>query len=287
MTMPADDPIVQQLIERGLLATGGNIRPIPFANNGVASNAAANANTASSSGNGVTRNADGTYNVTDNNGNEQTVDPRQAAEQLGEDPNSDLSWLAAMIAGATGAYVGSNLRRGKPVDPLAPLDDPKQITGMSGVEYDTRGTGLAARGDDIIDGEYSVVEPKGVAPRDEKALPDTQKRLVGPTAQELAKRRASARNVATGEQSRVSLPDEFADFTPEELARARMIAEQLVMRRQGGNVRAYNPNAKGVGPQHKPTSPGRRTETVDQMMGNVARILRDQKAIRSLQKVVR
>lgn len=281
-----DDPVVQQLINRGLLATGGNIRPIPFDN---ASASGTDSSLApSSAANGVTRNADGTYNVTDENGNEQTLDVRDAAKQLGEDPNSDLSWLAAMIAGASGAAVGMALG-GRKRDPLAPLDDPKQIGGTVGVEPDTRGGGSAIvpRTDDIIDGEFSVVEPKGVAARDEKALPQQQKRLIGPTTAELAKRRAAARSSTTGEASRITLPDEFADLTPEELQKARTITEQLIMRRQRGNVRAYKPGVKGVGPQHLPTSPGRATETEADMLGHVVRAIRDAKVIRNLSRVAR
>lgn len=284
-----NDPIVQQLIERGLLATGGNIRPIPFGGNAASDAVGGNVSPSSASANGVTRNADGTYNVVDENGNEQTVDVTPVAQELGEDVSSDLSWLAAALAGGSGALIANALarRRQGNVDPLAPLDDPKQIGGMVGVEPDVRGSSLATVDDGIIDGEYSVVEPEGIAARDQKALPAPQEKLGGATAKQLAERKAAARASQGTEVSRIALPDALSDLSPEELAQARAITEQLIMRRQRGNVRAFNPNAKGVGPQHLPTSPGRKTETIDQMMGHVVRALRDAKTVRGLSKVVK
>lgn len=282
-----NDPIVQQLIERGLLATGGNIRPIPFGG-AQAGNGSANQMPPSPEGAPVaTPNGDGTYTVDDGTGNPQTIDPRDVAQQLGEDPNSDLSWLAAAIAGASGALIGSQFGRRKPnapADPLAPLPE--------------NAGSLPNGADDIIEGEFTVLDdPKqiGVEP---KALPAPPNQLQQQEAAKALTQRKRATNPPqpSAEQSRIRLPDEFSDLTPEELQRARALAEQLVMNRQRGNVQAYHPYRKreartgqprgrGAGPY--PTSPNFQTENPEDIIGNVVRALRDMKALKSLGKVAR
>lgn len=292
-----NDPIVQQLIERGLLATGGNIRAIPFGSNqGVASNAVGSGLSASSGAGGVTRNADGTYNVVDENGNEQVVDVTPVAQELGEDTSSDLSWLAAAIAGGSGALIGQALaRRRKGVDPLAPLDDPKQLGGTVGVERDTspRGSSIVPVADDIIDGEFRVVEPESIATRNQKALSAPQAKVSGATTKQLAERKVKEGATQASEISRIALPDEFSDLSPEELAKARNITQELIKRRQKGNVSAYSPtrertlSGKPRGRGGLPTSPNFATETEADLLGHVVRALRDAKTVRSLSRVAR
>lgn len=281
MPQTPDDPIVEALRQRGLLATGGNIRMIPFGN---ADGAATVPSPDVQNGSGITDNGDGTVTTTDIAGNPVTfnpkaIDPKNAPNLSPEQWN----WLAPLIAGASGALIGEALGRRRngrvqqivePADPLAPL--PEEIVEGEFAEVPQQKQLSGPRNQTTFDkiGPGEAAQP---LPKPQVKLPQ------GETAKSIAARKLQKAPVT--EQSRVSLPDEFTDMTEEEYKTARALAEKMVMARQGGNVRSFNPNAKGVGPQHKPTSPGRATERVDDMIGNVVRVLRDQKALKSLSKV--
>lgn len=265
--------IVEELRRRGLLATGGNIRALPFAESEAIGTGNAATSSPASSGGSVTQNQDGTVNATDLNGNPVVVDPNTLSPQDADGLSDDsISGLLPYVAGGVASYLAYKLFQRSGKKSPAPGNPP--VNGGTVVANDP----LAPLPDDIIEGEFTPVDEKQLS-SPPKQIKGPANRLTSDTADAIAERRSGP------PKPTIAMPDEFADFTPEELARARAIAESLVMRRQKGNVRAYGPKGKGT-TGNLPTSKGRKTETVDEMMGNVARILRDQKALQALRKAV-
>lgn len=285
----ADSNIAEELRQRGLLATGGNIRLMPFAGTANANGVTA-APSSSDSGNTLQPNPDGTLTVPDATGNPVTVDPKSTTpEELQQLPDESVNRLMPFLTGALGAATALYLAKRNGATPTTGSETGDMVAARN-----------APVGDDIINGEFTEVPPNAALNDSAVAGALTeQKKLSGPanrveamgspakyiTSQDIARQKAGSTTTAPSGPT-VQLADEFTDFAPEELATARAIAQRLVDERRVGNQR-YQKGKTGVGKPAKPTSRGRLTESVDEMMGVVAKVLRDQKALRSLGKVAR
>lgn len=293
MPQTANPSIADELRKRGLLATGGMHRLAPMTgDSNLGSGNAVNTLPASRTGS-ITQNEDGTLNAADINGNPVVVDPNNITPEQADSLSDDsLNGLLPFLTGVAGGVLAERLLRkrgtkgnGAAVD--VPVVEGEVIEGKQRIP-----------GNHIIEGEFTEIDPvksgpnrlAGAKPVKQLTGPTTNSnqlsapanRLEGTTAKALAARRLG--KAQPTEQSRIIAADEFSDFTPEELAKARSIAEELVRRRERGNVKAFNPNRKFARTGGLPTSRGNKTETVDEMMGNVVRVLRDQKALQALRK---
>lgn len=273
MPQPASQlDLMQALINRGLLATGGNIRSLPFADG---SSAPSDANGAGAGGS-----ADGASSVPRPEGpspvldaNNQLVDPN-----TGKPPSNADDWWKYLVAGAgiAGGAALANLIRNKMKGSKVPTVEGEVIDPLS--------PAATSADDVIINGEYSDV-PNAMVGAPPKGLPSPDASVAGPPtpAQVLAERKLGVRNrpnanpVATSDSSVVRTGDALADIDPAELERAREITKQLIANRMSGNAqRAGGTNLRRK--YDKPTGPVAPEEGI---LNTVIRLMRENGALRS------
>lgn len=269
---PNVDPMVQALIERGLLATGGNIRNMPFADpSGLANgNAASSSPPVPTATGGTSVRPSGPTPVMD--ANKQLVDPTTGAPL---DPQLANEWLKYLVAGAAvgGGYALTDAIRDKFAKGRIPTVEGEVVNDPLGA--------LPNSADDaIISGEYSDVAPAQLeSPR--KALTNGSTETGSETAKAIAERKGPTRKITRGNSRVISSADSLSDLSPEELQQAKDLTAQLVANRTAGNkARAKQSNLNRRG--------GRPTGPTDEegLLNTVVRIMRENGAIRSLAKAV-
>ena len=274
-----DAELMKELLrQRGLLATGGNIRALPFADGPVVPNANGNEAAPGDNAGSVPR-PEGMTPVVDENDN--LVDPSTGMPLSPEIANDWWKYLLGGAGIAGGAVLADMLRRrmgkgkvptieGETLDPLAPTPE-----GAS----------------PIVNGEYTEVNPSrsvaGPQPRstsqaaealagrsNARALPSPPLSLEA--ASELARSKARPNPRATSDTSVVRSSDLYSDLTPEELARAKEITKQLVANRVKGN-KARAKQSKFSSRAVLPTG-----DTDEKsLLNTVVRLLRENGALRS------
>lgn len=284
--------IEEALRQRGLLATGGNIRLSPFVSPTVAASTSPTslgAGNGSATANALSANGGGGITVADANGQPVVIDPA-ATELPANIPDESLVGILPYLAGAAGAAgLAALIRRHlknrgitMPDDPLAP-----NVPDTIGTKGD--GERVVVDGGELVPENGAAVDPTKSRP---KRFPNTQsevKQLTGPkslvedkgtkpkylTSSELAKRRAGARNAgvvgAEGSGPTIAQADAYSDISPEEMKQARTIADALIDQRMKGNMR----RAKGQGIGRK----GYPTGSMDEqgILNNVIRMIRQGK----------
>lgn len=211
------------LQQQGYVPRGNNLALVPFSNPNNASNGSDVTGSAPPSpvtaGN-VASSADGPKNDgTDPIPNEDGTftDPRTGEKVSADDALSIWPWLAAAGAGA-GAYALTRALSNNKADQLA------TETGKGG--------GLVAQGRPVVDGGKLYPQPRDpLAP-----LSETQAAIAERKALPAPSKKNTKPSTITAEQSRIALPDTRADVTPEELAKAKAITQQLIANRTKGNA---------------------------------------------------
>lgn len=274
-----DPSLMEEMLrQRGLIATGGNIRPIPFAGDNVSPPASGSMGVGGAGASGaanIPRPPGATPIVGPNN---TLLDP-STNQPL--DPQSSDSWWKYLLGGA--GVVGGGMaaaallknRKGVPyiegetLDPLAPnaAPDAPPVEG----EYTN-----------VPNSDVPNVEPQRGLPPPATAIEDARTQAQLPeTAKALGARKRATNPSVSSDTSVVRGSDSLSDFTPEEIARARQLAQQLVAERVKGNrARAKQTNLTRRG--GKPTGP---TEE-EGLLNTVIRLLREGGALRSLSKAV-
>lgn len=260
--IPTDPMMIEEeLRKRGLLATGGNIRMSPLATVGASTGTnAPGTGAGSATANALAANGGGGITVADVNGQPVVLDP--AATTLPANiPNESLVGILPYLAGAAGAAgLAALVRRhlsskgiNLPNDELAPgLPD---TLGMKG-----DGERVVVDGGELVPENGAAVDPTKSGPKrfpnnknevaqiegPKNLVTDTGKEPKYLTSRELAKRRATARGAGVvgseGSGPAIAQLDAMDDITPEEMQKARTIAEALIARRTKGNIR----KAKGM-----------------------------------------
>lgn len=258
------------LAQKGLLATGGQFRPVPFdyaaaaAGNGVG----ANGSTPSTNGADAVR-PEGPMPLV---GPDNTLIDPTTQQPLTPEASSDWwKYLLGAAGVAGGVALADALRRrmgsrvslveGEVIDPLGPVP-----VGES----------------EIVPGEFTEVNQPRLtqqpAPLNEPtaatALAERQKQLPSRT-------RPRANPQATSDTSVVRLPDAMNDITPEELANARALARQLVQNRLRGNKQRANTGnlTRRAGP---PTGPA----DEETLLKTIIRLMRESGATRVLPRAI-
>lgn len=269
--MPQVDPaIVDELRRRGLLANSGNLRLVPFNNS--------TAVTPDPSNSGIPANTSAIADVLAANGGVPAVGiaagtpPIQAPNV--NDPNADdMSWLAPLVAGASGAAIGEALGRRRAT--TAPLPSETEVANALAANAGSKGNGqtiyTAGNEDDIIEGEWTEVDPDKAGPN-RLTGPDELKRLEGPTTHNAITRdprkqtrtpkpqdrRAVADAIVARNQrgqandvGTIYTRDAYTDMSPEDLQKANALTDELISRRQRGNARMFK--GQPLGRKHLPT----------------------------------
>lgn len=274
-----DPAVVQELLrQKGLIASGGNIRAIPFAN--ASPRGAAN---------GMVGSADATAPVsgTPNSSGEIAIGPdgEPIVDRSGmpvpvgaTDADVDPSLLPYILGGAAavgGGMIAKHLadryRNRVPTIEGQVIDDGMSKPTMMPSEFE---------------GEYTDVE-------EPRALTDQRTRLIAdgrPTpavaetiAQQRAPRgapqvtapRANSPRTQVNSGRTVVANDAYSDVAPDEMKKVQGIVDELVRNRQVGNA------TKTPGKATHPTGPLNRNAILNSIIG----LLRDQKALKSLQRV--
>lgn len=227
--------IEEELRKRGLLATGGNIRMMPFDN--ATANGASQVSpvlptgATSATANALAANSGGGLTVSDVNGNPIVVDPN-ATTLPANVPDSEWLNIWPAVAGATGAGIGFLIaehfkKRGVNLPATADA-----IPTMEGVVEPNGVPGAA----DIVDGEFTEVAddlqlsspPKKIESGTQKLLQSPQSKL----AETLTQRKIGK---STSNLGTIQAGDSYSDLSSSEMKQAETIADQLVQRRLLGN----------------------------------------------------
>ncbi len=225
--------IEEELRKRGLLATGGNIRMLPFSNPSAAADAtpiASDSGTGSATANALGVSNGGGVTVNDATGNPITVDPN-AAQLPANVPDEEWLNLWPALAGAGGAALAMLIKNhfaGKGVNLPALADEIPTVNAT--LEPD----GVPGS-PNIVDGEFTEVadDPRLAAPQ--KQLSGSQKVLAAPQPKltdALVNKRLGK---STSNLGTIQAGDSYSDLSPEDMKKAQTIADQLVQRRLTGN----------------------------------------------------
>lgn len=232
---PTEQDLVEILKQRGLLATGGNIRSIPFADDASSPSASSDGSAGTTPlSSGAIRPQGATPLIGPNN---TLLDPTTKKPL---DDQSAGDWWKYLLAGAGvagGAALASLLRR-KGAKGSVSADE--AIPTVEG-EVITDPLSPLPAGSNIINGEYSdVVDPTLAGGQKGITGPSTAQVLADRNRQLTARNRPGANPVAESDTSRIRLGDAASEFTPEEIAQARSLAHQLVQNRVKGNAQRAN-----------------------------------------------
>lgn len=287
--IPNDPALVEEMLrQRGLLATGGNIRLMPFGP-GSSSPSELPATTGSATAGALATNANGGAPIVrDLSGNPVALDP-DATQLPANVPDEEWVNILPALAGAAGAGLALLIKnhlakRGitLPDDPLAPN---VPATAKAGTMGD--GDRVVVDGGELVSEGAAEVDPTKAGPKrfpnqSVKALPapaqskiqDTGSPPKYLTSRQLAERRAA--NLPTTETSsgKIQLGDAFTDLSDKEILHAEMIAKQLIERRMAGRKRMLS-GKKGTGKLGLPTS----EIDPEAVFNNVVRMIREGKIV--------
>lgn len=265
--------LLEELLrQRGLLATGGNIRQLPFAASAPANGGDTGSGSALPSASSASRPAGETPVIdADNN----LVNPKTGAK-LDDASTSDWwKYLAAGAGVAGGAALAEMLRRranknriptveGEVIDPLSPLPN--------------------SASDEIINGEYrDAPDTRRIAPPSATVATEPTFPSNGDVAAVAAERKLTARNrpnanpVASSDTSVIRAPDSYSDLSPEEMQRAKELTAELIAARKKGNL-ARSKQSRFSRRAVQPTGP---TEPEEGLLNTVIRLMKQNGALRS------
>ncbi len=296
------DPAVLEALlrQKGLYATGGNIRLSPFATDpNVATNTGAgtppSSSASSATANALSANSGGGLTVPDANGNPVVLDPN-ATQLPANIPDESFINILPALAGAGGAALALLIKNhfaNKGVN-LPAVADPIPTVNAT-LEPDS-----VPSTNPIVDGEFEEVNDprlmKGANDLNtppESPLLQEQRRLPSPpptlddkavdtkpknlTAAALRARKVEGRRkgIVGSEGTGPTLVgnDSYADLTPDEMKQAKTSADSLIDRRMQGRQRRYVQGKTDVGRKGLPTAPIDR----ESALNIVVRAIRDAK----------
>lgn len=308
--LPDDPAVLKELMrQKGLIATGGNYRLLPFEDDAAGSVTSSNGTAPYGSASGATA----PFTATQDG---QIVDPTGAVvatvDETGQisDPALDIgniNWTP-FLAGAAGAAMGWAIadalrKRGKKVDgtPLVegeviPNDpnDPNariprgtvegefsEVDAQRGIPYTNgRAPSGGTAGAVPVDGPTvvgAIAEQRRLSgPRN--ALPDYPSPPNYPSRREIATRRTKNAPNTSRNANPAIVTDALTDVSDEERKVASAIADQLIARRREGNMRRMK-GGKGVGRKGLPTG----STDKDNVVNSIIRTLRQTGALKSMQ----
>lgn len=222
-----DQELLKALLQqKGLLATGGNIRSLPFADESAPTSSASSAGAgvvSPSSGASATRPSGPTPLVKGNT----LIDPQTQQPLDGQLADDWWKYLAAGAgAGAAGYAIYKALRNRQ-----GGADSTPRAEGVPTVEGEVVSDPLAALPDGQVpvEGEYSEVGDTLAARAKQQALPPPQPSLTSRT-------RAKPNPVPANDTSVIRATDAVSDLSPQEMEQAKTLAAQLVANRSKGNA---------------------------------------------------
>ena len=273
-----DPAVIQELLrQKGLLASGGNIRMMPFANSsgmgtanasGGASNASPVSGTPTSPSGDIAVGPDG-QPIVDRNGIPVPV----GATDADVDPNL-LPYIIGAAGAGTGGYLAKHL-----ADRYR-----NRVRGVNGELIDDGMTPEVLPSE--FEGQYTEVNDNAALTdqrtktisSDKPAVAETlaQQRAPKSTAQVTAPKAGTPRTQVTS-GSTIKAKDAYTDVAPDEMKKVQSIVDELVRNRQTGNA------MKKAGRAVEPTGPIGR----EGILNSVIKVLRDNKALKSLTRAAR
>lgn len=308
----ATQPSIQdELAARGLAAYNGNMRFAPATAPAAPTNGAAGASVSPGVRAATQPRSLSMGDVGNAVAQEQDIPPQmqqafqQADEQTGGNGATVVaSLIAAGVLGASAMALYRQYRNrmaggnASGVDPSATVLEP---------DTTSTGRGVATRPENIIDGEFSEVQPAQVGrqrllPSPEAPLPNRGQSAEEPTvARALTEnsRRARARGIGArgttpqpNDISTINAPDEFP-YTEEDVRRANALADELIAQRlrgQGqvarGRARAGAPSAPIYAPRSNEPIANQRPALVNEILRIMQNAARNPGVARAIPRVV-
>jgi hypothetical protein len=284
---PAQLELMKAVLEqRGLLATGGNIRSIPFSGDVPASSpdsdVSANGSIPSANGAGAARPPGATPLVQGN----QLVDPTTKQPIEGSLADDWWKYLLAGAGVAGGVGLASILRRRKGGAPEVGVED---IPTVEGETIDPLAP--AARPEHIVNGEFDEVRPTAhvgntkflEAPSGDKIMADSAANILAARNKQIEARNMPRANpTAQSDTSVVRLPDAANDIDPQEIENAKALVQQLIQNRTKGNAAARS-QSRFSRRAVQPTGPTDKNAE-DGLLNTIIRLMREQGATRIIPK---
>jgi hypothetical protein len=274
---PSQLELVKALLQqKGLLATGGNIRSIPFSDEAPASSdgsASTGGSIPSPSGAGAATRPPGATPIVKNN---QLIDPATGNPVQGSLADD---WWKYLLAGAGGAGLAELLRRRKGGSPGAG-SAAEDIPVVEGEVIDP----LSPMPEEIVNGSYTDVPNPTIAQTKQIAGPDTAAVLAERNKQLPSRNRPRANPVPSTGRDIIPLPDTMSDIPPEEIERAKTLAQQLIANRTRGNAQRANTGnlTRRAGPPTGPTD----KNAEEGLLNTIIKLMRDSGAARIIPKAL-
>lgn len=292
-TDPAQASLMEELMrQKGLLATGGNIRMLPFGSATTSPNGSSNGSASTSSlgsASAAVAPSD-TEPVVDPTGN--VVDPRTG--QALDDQTAADWWKYILVGGAVGggyALAGALRNRFKGTTPVdsdgvpvveGEVIDPKALPNeqvpVEGQFTDVKQNLLTGPTNDTAPqtAAEAIAQRRGL-PRPSPSLEDRGSPPQYKTAQEIARMKGANRPGVAGSGPAIQLGDAMQDIAPEDLEAAKEIARRLMLERSHGNVKgAQGKKITQINRRDVPELKGGATGSVDDegLLNTVIGILR-------------